>query len=97
MNKTKFVSHKKIHNKWMEDSKYRYEYEKLEPEFQIAKTIIEARTKKHFSQAQLAKKINTGQAVISRLENMNGKPSLSFLQRVAEALQLKLEIRFLPQ
>jgi len=97
MNKTKFVSHKKIHSRWMEDSRYRCEYEKLEPKFQIAKTIIEARVEKKLSQAELAKKINTGQAVISRLENMNGKPSLSFLQRVAEALQLKLEIRFLPQ
>ena len=81
----------------MKNSKYRYEYEKLEPEFQIAKTIIETRVKRKLSQAELAKKINTGQAVISRLENMNGKPSLSFLQRVAEALQLKLEIRFSPQ
>lgn len=49
MNKSKFVSHKKIHNKWMEDPKYSYEYEKLEPEFQIAKTIVEARVKKKLS------------------------------------------------
>ena len=55
MNKTKFVSHKKLHNKWMEDPKYHYEYEKLEPEFQIAKTIIEARIKKKISQADFFK------------------------------------------
>lgn len=97
MNKSKFFSHKELHKKWIKDPKYRYEYEKLEPEFQIAKTIIEARIKRNLSQTELAKKMNTNQAVISRLENMNGKPSLSLLQKVAEALQLKLEVRFLPQ
>lgn len=81
----------------MKSPKYRREYEKLEPEFQIARAIIEARIKKRVTQEELAKKANTGQAVISRLENMNGKPSVSLLQKVAEALDLKLEIRFLPQ
>ena len=97
MNKNKFYSHKKLHQDWIKDPKYRYEYEKLEPEFQIARAIIEARVNQKITQETLAKKVKTGQAVISRLENMNAKPSLSLLQKVAEALDLRLEIRFSPQ
>lgn len=97
MKKKKFYSHQELHREWMKDPGYRLEYEDLEPEFQIAKAIIEARIKEGVTQAELAEKVKTGQAVISRLENMNGKPSLSLLQRVANALRLKLEIRFVPQ
>jgi ribosome-binding protein aMBF1 (putative translation factor) len=97
MSKKKFYSHQKLHQDWMKDPKYRHEYEKLEPEFQIARAIIEARINQKMTQEALAKKVNTGQAVISRLENMNAKPSLSLLQKVAKALDLRLEIRFLPQ
>ena len=76
----------------MKDPGYRREYEKLETEFQIASQLIEARLKKKMSQEELAKKVNTGQAVISRLDGMNGKPSISLLERVAKALDTKISI-----
>lgn len=93
----KFYSHQTLHRKWIKDDHYRQAYEKLEPEFQIARGIIEARVKRKLTQAELAKRINTGQAVISRLENMTSKPSFSLLYRVMEALKLKMEIRLLPK
>ncbi len=40
-------------------------------EFQIASQMIEARIKQNITQEELAKKVNTGQAVISRLEGAN--------------------------
>jgi len=49
------------------------------------------------TQQRLAELANTGQAVISRLENMTGKPSISLVQKVAEALGLRLQIRLVPQ
>lgn len=76
----------------MKDPEFRREYEKLETEFQIARQIIGARLKRKMSQEELAKKVNTGQAVISRLEGMNGKPSISLLERVAKALNTKINI-----
>ena len=90
--KQKFYSAESLHRKWMKDSEYRREYEKLEPEFQIARQMLAARLKKKMSQAELAKKAGTGQAVISRLEGMNAKPSISLLQRVAEALGTPITI-----
>jgi len=88
----KYYSHEELHKKWMKDPEYRREYEKLEPEFQIARQIIAARIKRKMSQKELAEKIGTGQAVISRLEGMNAKPSISLLARVAEALKTQINI-----
>lgn len=90
--KIKLISADKLHMDLMKNPKYRREYEKLETEFQIAKQVLEGRLKRKMSQEELAKKINTGQAVISRLEGMNGKPSISLLERVARALETKLSI-----
>ena len=90
MNKQKWYSHEELHKEWMKDPKYKEEYDKLEPEFQIANQMIAARLKKKITQGELAKKVGTGQAVISRLEGMNSSPSLSLLKRVAEALNTKI-------
>ncbi|EKD57165.1 MAG: XRE family transcriptional regulator [uncultured bacterium] len=86
------VSAQEVHEKWMKNPKYRREYNKLQPEFEIASKMIEARLEKKMSQEELAKKVGTGQAVISRLEGMNASPSLSLLKRVASALGTKITI-----
>ncbi len=95
MNKSKkqeYYSAEELHKEWMKDPEYRLEYDKLEPEFQIARQIIGARIKQKMTQKDLAKKIGTGQAVISRLEGMNAKPSISLLTRVAQALKTEINI-----
>lgn len=92
MKQKKWYTHKELHRKWMKDPEYRREYENLEPEFQIARQIIGARIKRKMSQEELAKKAGTDQAVISRLEGMNAKPSISLLERVARALHTKINI-----
>jgi len=90
--RAKLISAEALHRKWMKDPEYRREYEKLESEFQIARQIIGARIKRKMSQEELAKKAGTGQAVISRLEGMNGKPSISLLERIARALNTKIRV-----
>lgn len=87
-----FYTHHDLHKEWMKDPEFRREYKKLEPEFQIARQIIGARIKQKMTQAELAQKMGTGQAVVSRLEGMNAKPSISLLQRVAAALHTKLTV-----
>ena len=93
----KTISFDELHKKWMKNPKYRYEYEKLAPEFEIASAIIDARIKRKISQEELAKRMGTGQAVISRLEGANAKPSLSLIQRLADALNLKVELKLTPR
>jgi len=92
INKQKWIDSDVLHNKMMKDPKYRRAYEESEAEFQIASQMIDARIKQNITQEELAKKVNTGQAVISRLEGMNSKPSISLLERVARALNIKFNI-----
>ncbi|MFZ2152799.1 MAG: helix-turn-helix transcriptional regulator [Microgenomates group bacterium] len=63
-------------------------------EFQIVKSAIEARLKSGLTQKQLAKKMNTKQSVISRLENVKTIPSISFLKKFAIATNSKLTVVF---
>jgi len=91
-NMTKLISWEKTKADLLKDPEFRQEYKKLEPEFQIARQIIGARIKQKMTQKQLAEKIGTGQAVISRLEGMNAKPSISLLTRVAQALKTEINI-----
>ena len=92
--KPKGIPFEKLKADLMKDPAFRREYEKLEPEFAIVRAIVEARAKKNISQEELAKRMGTGQAVISRLESANASPSLSLIKRLADALNLKVELRF---
>lgn len=92
MKNKKWTTHKELKAKLMKDSEFVKEYDKLETEFQIASQMIEARIKQNITQEELAKKVNTGQAVISRLEGATAKPSISLLERVARALNIKFNI-----
>lgn len=96
MKHRKLISFKELHREYMKDPEFRREYEKLQPEFEIASQIIGARIKHKMTQGELAKKAGTGQAVISRLEGMNAKPSLSLLERVAKALKTEINITVRP-
>jgi len=61
----------------------------------IAQLIYDARVAAGLTQAQLAKRIGTKQPVIARLEDADYHGhSLSVLQGIAEALDRRLELRF---
>jgi DNA-binding XRE family transcriptional regulator len=80
--------------KSLEDPAFKKVWEESEAEYMLACRLIEARLKNKLSQRDLAKKIGTSQAAISRIEAMNGNPSLFLLKRIAEALNTKLQISF---
>jgi transcriptional regulator with XRE-family HTH domain len=62
---------------------------------EIGQMIYEARTKAGLTQRQLAHRLGTTQSVISRLESADYEGhSLNMVQRIAEALGQKLEVRF---
>jgi transcriptional regulator with XRE-family HTH domain len=52
----------------------------------IGTNVFAARTKKGWTQLQLAKELKTLQPSIARVENGNTVPSLNFLLRIAKAL-----------
>ncbi len=78
----------------LKDPEFRKVWEETEPEFILAKELIRKRLQKKMSQRQLAKKLKTSQAVISRIETMSANPSLSLLKRIAKALDVNLQVGF---
>ena len=91
MHITDWETHKK---KLLADPKIRRALKETEIEYQIARAIIEARIKRGLTQSELAKRLNTKQSVISRVETAQTTPSLSFLKRLADALQADLQVNF---
>lgn len=84
-------THKKI---LLRDPAFRKALKESELEYQVARAIIRVRIEQNLTQSQLARKLKTRQSVISRVENAKTVPSLSFLKRLAKALNVSLSVRF---
>ena len=78
----------------LKNPKFKKEWEDSEAEYVLSCKLIEARLGQKLSQRDLAQKVGTSQAAISRIEAMNGNPSFSLLKRIASALDTKLQISF---
>ena len=77
----------------LKDPEFKNLWEMSDPEYQLSRQIIKARLEKRMSQQELAKKANTTQAIISRLENSSFNPSLNLLKRISNGLGSRLSIR----
>jgi ribosome-binding protein aMBF1 (putative translation factor) len=86
-----------LHREWSKDADYTETYEALAEEFDLARTLIEARTAAGLSQAQLARRMNTSQSYIARIEGGTVRPSTDALERFAHATRTRLRIVFEPQ
>ena len=88
------ITYKEHRKELLKDKKVRAEYEKLLPEYELAKSIIDQRLKKKMTQEDVAKKTGMPQSTISRIEGLtHGLPKLSTLKKIADALDSKLVIR----
>lgn len=83
-----------LHKKWSRDPEYRAAYDELGPEFDLARSLIEARTRAGLTQEQLARKMDTTQSVIARLESGRTRPSTKTLEKLARATKTRLKISF---
>ncbi len=90
----KYTNWETLRKELLADPDVAKEVKRLEPEYQLASSLIAARTKRKLTQVQLAKKSKTDQASISRLEGGSAKPSLSLLRKIAVALDASLFVRF---
>jgi len=81
----------------LKNEDFRNEYENLQPEFDVIRAIIDARTSKHMTQKQLAERTGINQADISKLENGTRNPSIALLKKLAAGMDMNLKIEFLPK
>lgn len=83
--------------KKLQDPEIAKAYKSLELQTQLARQVRHLRQERGLTQIELADRVNTRQSGISRLENMDALPSLSFLSKIAEALEADIEIRLVPK
>ncbi len=80
-------------NEQLQDPAFRAAWEESEPAYELKRLRI----LKKLSQAELARKVGTRQPSIARLESGYGFRNLTFLKKVAEALDAQVEIRITPK
>jgi predicted transcriptional regulator len=90
-------SFKDVKKRFLADTEFRKEYEALGPEFELIESIVRRRMELKMTQGELAEKLKTGQAAISRLESGNTNPTLSSLTEIAKALDAELHIVLIPK
>ena len=83
-----------LHQKWMKSKEYRQAHEELAHEYALARAVIDARVTAGLTQEQLAKRMDTTQSVIARLEGGRTRPSTQTLERLATATGTRLRITF---
>ena len=75
----------------LENPEFKKEWDNLELRYTIINQLIKLRNAYNLSQTQLAKKIGTTQAVISRIENGTTNIGIDFLEKIARAFNKKVE------
>ena len=80
------------------DPKRQQAFEEAVANREVAQRIYELREQAGLSQTELAKRVGTTQSVISRLEDADYEGhSLAMLNRIAAAVERRVEIRFVPR
>lgn len=72
-------------------------YEEIQPEMNVIRAIVDARNSQNITQKELAKRTGIAQTEISRIENGSRNPSVKVLQRLAEGMDMVLNISFTPK
>lgn len=71
-------------NELKQDPEFESEYERLQPEMDITRAILDARIHAGVTQLELSEKSGISQADIGRLEKGTRNPSIALLKRLAE-------------
>ena len=81
----------------MKNPEFAKEYEAIQPELDVIRAIIDARTSRNMTQKELAERTGINQADISKLENGTRNPTVNLLKRLAEGMGMALKIEFVPK
>jgi DNA-binding XRE family transcriptional regulator len=84
-----------LKDEWMKEPAFRAEYERLAPEFALARALIKARIKAGMTQAQVAKRMGTTQSVVARIESGQNALNLKTLEKYAHAVGRRVEVKLI--
>jgi HTH-type transcriptional regulator/antitoxin HipB len=91
------IEFNELRAKWLNDAEFRRAYERIGPEMEIAFSIAEARHRANLTQAQLAERIGSTQAMVARWETGAVMPSTKSLKRLAEATGSRLHVELVAE
>ena len=72
-------------------------YESARLAFELGRAVRELRERNGWSQTQLARAAGMTQSAVARFEAGGTVPTLTVLDRLARALDVKLDVRFAPK
>ena len=81
----------------MKDPDFAKAYDEIQPEMNVIRAIIDARISQNLTQKELAERTGISQTEISKLENGTRNPSIKLLQRLADGMDMVLNISFSPK
>ena len=81
----------------MKNPEFVKEYDAIQPEMDVIRALVDARTSQNITQKELAERTGINQADISKLENGTRNPSINLLKRLAEGMGMVLKIEFVPK
>jgi transcriptional regulator with XRE-family HTH domain len=81
----------------MRDPEFAQAYSDIQPEMNVIRALIDARISQGLTQKELSEKTGIAQAEISRLENGTRNPSIRLLQRLADGMDMVLQVTFVPK
>lgn len=84
-------------NMMLQDPEFKDEYDKIQPEMDIIRAMVDARVSQNLTQKELAERTGINQADISKLENGTRNPSINLLKRLAAGMDMVLKIEFVPK
>jgi DNA-binding XRE family transcriptional regulator len=82
---------------FLKDPEIKKAYDDLEADDQVKRALIELRIKNKQTQKKLADKLDTQQAYISRIEKGGVSPTVTYIAKMADALNADAEIIFRPR
>jgi transcriptional regulator with XRE-family HTH domain len=91
------MSYEEYRAKRRQNPEYREVERQLKPILDLADDVFHLRMERGWTQAELAKRVGTRQANISRLENGLANPTFGFLQKLSEVFETDLVVRLRPQ
>ncbi|MBQ9437077.1 MAG: helix-turn-helix transcriptional regulator [Lachnospiraceae bacterium] len=88
---------KEYKTKKMQDPAFAQAYEEIQPEMNVIRAMIDARTSQNMTQKELSERTGIAQTEISKLENGTRNPSIKLLQRLADGMGMVLNVSFTPK
>lgn len=88
---------KEVLTEELRDSELKKEYDALEPEYTLIQSLIDARIQSNLTQKMLSAQTGIAQGDISKIENGSANPTLNILKRLADGLNMKLKLEFVPK